>query len=56
MFQPYENPLVEEKDKTQKRLFEQVNGDIRKYRELNEKIAKEVNEKHPELRQKELSR
>ncbi|MBD3419426.1 MAG: hypothetical protein GF398_04835 [Chitinivibrionales bacterium] len=45
MILPFEDPLVDKKNQVQKRLFEESKGDIRKYRELNEKIAQRVNHK-----------
>jgi len=53
MILPFENPLIEEKNKAQKRLFEESKGDIRKYRELNEKIAQRVNQKFSKAGKKE---
>jgi hypothetical protein len=50
MIPRFENPLIEEKDRTQKKLYEKAHGDLGKYRRLAEEAARRLYTQHPEMK------
>ena len=43
----FNDPIVEEKHRIQRKILKEVNGDLRKYSEIAKKEAEELRKKYP---------